>query len=143
MVHCQRRASALSLQAPASRITPSTSSLSRMENRSFRPSRVPSLRSMRTPRLWKVLTARSLAARAPTRARARSRISCAALLVKVMAAMRPGSTPACNSRAILCTMTRVLPDPAPASTRQGPDRWCTAASWAGLREAGAVCMGGG
>jgi hypothetical protein len=88
---------------------------------------VPSLRSMRTPRLWKVLTARSLAARGPTRALARSRISCAALLVKVMAAICFGSSPACSSRAILCTMTRVLPEPAPASTRQGPDRWCTAA----------------
>ena len=39
MVHCQRRASALSLQPPASRSTPSTSSLSRIENCSFRPIR--------------------------------------------------------------------------------------------------------
>jgi hypothetical protein len=51
------------------------------------------LRSMRTPRLWKVLTARSLAARGPTSALARSRISCAALLVKVMAAICFGLEP--------------------------------------------------
>ena len=77
---------------------------------------------MRTPSEWKVLMARSLAARAPTSALARSRISAAALLVKVMAAMCFGSMPLCSSRAILCTMTRVLPEPAPASTRLGPDR---------------------
>ena len=53
---------------------------------------------------------------------ARSRISAAALLVKVMAAMRLGSQPAWIRRAILCVMTRVLPEPAPASTRQGPCR---------------------
>jgi thiosulfate/3-mercaptopyruvate sulfurtransferase len=34
-------------------------------------------------------------------------------------------------------MTRVLPEPAPASTRQGPCRWCTACIWALLRLAGA------
>src|SRR5882672_1769044 len=33
-------------------------------------------------------------------------------------------------------MTRVLPDPAPARTRQGPPRWWTASSWAGLRDGG-------
>jgi hypothetical protein len=31
-----------------------------------------------------------------------------------------GRQPGWISRAILCVMTRVLPDPAPASTRQGP-----------------------
>ncbi|MND02584.1 hypothetical protein D3C83_220140 [compost metagenome] len=56
----------------------------------------------------------------PIKALARSRISAAALFVKVMAAMRLDSSPAWISRAILCVMTRVLPDPAPASTRQGP-----------------------
>src|SRR5436190_1150708 len=33
-------------------------------------------------------------------------------------------------------MTRVLPEPAPASTRHGPPRWWTASSWAGLRDGG-------
>ncbi len=49
---------------------------------------------MRTPSEWKVLIARSFAARGPTSALARSRISAAALLVKVMAAMCFGSMPA-------------------------------------------------
>ena len=40
-------------------------------------------------------------------------------------------------------MTRVLPEPAPASTRQGPPRWCTASSWAGLSEAAGSDTGGG
>jgi len=52
--------------------------------------------------------------------RARSRISVAALLVKVMAAMRLGSSPTSISLAIFCVITRVLPEPAPANTRQGP-----------------------
>ena len=43
IVHCQRRASALSVQAPASFRMPSTSSLSRMLNCCFRPTRSPSL----------------------------------------------------------------------------------------------------
>ena len=87
---------------------------------------------MRTPSEWKVLTTRSFAARAPTSAFARSRISAAALLVKVMAAICFGSNPACSSRAILCVITRVLPEPAPASTRHGLAKWCTASSWRGL-----------
>ena len=56
----------------------------------------------------------------PTRLLARSRISAAALLVKVMAAMRRGSIPDWIRRPILWVMTRVFPDPAPARTRQGP-----------------------
>ena len=71
-----------------------------MLNCSFRPSRVPSLRSKRTPSEWKVLTARSFAARGPTSALGRSRISCEGLLVKVIAAIWRGSRPACNRRAI-------------------------------------------
>ena len=125
------------VQAPASRSTPSTSSASRMLKLGLRPTRSPSVRSMRTPRLWKVLTARSLAALGPTRALARSRISAAALLVKVMAAICFGPRPDCSKRAILCTMTRVLPDPAPASTKQGPIRCCTACIWALLSDTGA------
>ena len=96
-----------------------TSSLSRIENWGLRPSAAPSWRSIRTPSAWKVQTSTSLASR-PIRLLARSRISAAALLVKVMAAMRFASSPAWISRAILCVITRVLPDPAPASTRQGP-----------------------
>jgi hypothetical protein len=57
----------------------------------FRPSRSPSSRSMRTPSEWKVLTASFAAARPPTSALARSRISAAALLVKVIAAICVGA----------------------------------------------------
>jgi hypothetical protein len=91
IAHCQRRASALSVEPPASFSTPSTSSLSRMLNCCFRPSRSPSARRIRTPSEWKVLTTSGFAARGPTSALARSRISAAALLVKVMAAIWLGA----------------------------------------------------
>ena len=74
---------------------------------------------MRTPKAWKVQIITSLAA-LPIKLRARSRISLAALLVKVMAAICLGARPTCIKRPILCVITRVLPEPAPASTRQGP-----------------------
>ncbi|MNG10157.1 hypothetical protein D3C84_936120 [compost metagenome] len=119
MVHCQMRAVAASVVPPASFRILVTSSLSRMLNWGLRPSTAPSSRIMRTPRAWKVHTTTFLASR-PISPLARSRISAAALLVKVMAAMRCGSSPAWISRAILCVITRVLPEPAPASTRQGP-----------------------
>jgi hypothetical protein len=119
MAHCHWRAVAASVVPPASFRMPVTSSLSRIENCGFRPSTAPSWRSMRTPSAWKVQTSTSFASR-PTRLLARSRISAAALLVKVMAAMRFASSPAWIRRPILCVITRVLPDPAPASTRQGP-----------------------
>jgi hypothetical protein len=96
---------------------------------------------MRTPSEWKVLMARSFAARGPTSALARSRISCAALLVKVMAAICFACRPLLRRRAILCTITRVLPEPAPASTRQGPCRWFTACICAGFSVAGAFMKG--
>ena len=134
MVHCHWRAVAASVVAPQSFSRLSTSSLSRMLNCGFSPSAAPSSRSSRTPSAWKVQISTSPAA-LPTRPRARSRISAAALLVKVMAAMRLPSTPVWIRRAILCVMTRVLPEPAPASTRQGPRRWLTASCWARLREA--------
>src|SRR6476661_4078573 len=50
-----------------------------------------------------------------------------------MAAMRLGSSPTWIILAILCVITRVLPDPAPASTRQGPCMKLTASCWARLR----------
>ena len=68
------------------------------------------------------------------RASRRSRISAAALLVNVMARTCQGRTP---SSAIMCAMrtvsTRVLPEPAPASTSSGPRVHSTASRWAGLR----------
>ena len=91
MAHCQRLARAMSVVAPASLSWLSTSLLSKMLNWGLRPKRSPSLRNMRTPSEWKVLMASPLAARAPTNALARSRISAAALLVKVMAATCSGA----------------------------------------------------
>ena len=64
----------------------------------------------------------------------RSRISAAALLVNVMASTCHGRTP---SSAIMWAMrnvsTRVLPEPAPASTRSGPRVHSAALRCAGLR----------
>jgi hypothetical protein len=52
--------------------------------------------------------------------------------------MRLGSSPAWIRRPILCVMTRVLPEPAPASTRQGPCMKLTASCWARFRPVGAL-----
>ena len=132
MVHCQPRAVAASVVPPQSLSRLVMSSVSRMENCFFRPSAAPSSRSRRTPSAWKVQISTFLASR-PTSCLARSRISAAALLVKVMAAMRSAARPAWMRRPILCVITRVLPEPAPASTRHGPPRWFTASSWARFR----------
>ena len=64
----------------------------------------------------------------------RSRISPAALFVKVIARIACGSTPASPiRRATRCVRTRVLPLPAPASTSSGPSPWRTASRCGGLR----------
>jgi len=69
----------------------------------------------------------------------RVRISPAALLVKVTAKIRCAATPCCVIRcAIRAVSTRVLPDPAPASTSNGPAGYSTASRWAGLSGSGNV-----
>src|SRR6185436_499600 len=69
----------------------------------------------------------------PRRSSTRSRISPAALLVKVMAETWYGSTPRSEtSQKMRQVMTRVLPEPAPASTSCGPSPWVTASIWSGL-----------
>ena len=66
----------------------------------------------------------------------RSRISPAALFVNVTARMWRGSTPSMSiSRAMRVVSTRVLPDPAPASTSNGPSTCSTASRCAGLSPA--------
>ncbi len=132
MAHCQARAVLASVVLPQSFSRLVMSSVSRMLKFFFRPTVSPSSRSRRTPSAWKVQIS-TLRASRPTSCLARSRISAAALLVKVMAAMRSAASPAWISRPILCVITRVLPEPAPASTRQGPPRWFTASCWAWLR----------
>ena len=120
ITHCHWRAVAMSVVPPeASFRMPVTSSASRMLNWGLRPSTWPSSRTMRTPSAWKVQISTSLA-RLPIRCPARSRISDAALFVKVMAAMRRGCMPFSIMWAIFMVITRVLPEPAPARTRQAP-----------------------
>ena len=62
--------------------------------------------------------------RRPTSAATRLRISAAALLVNVMARIEPGWAPrAAISQAMRRVSTRVLPDPAPATTSSWPTGW--------------------
>ena len=68
---------------------------------------------------WKVPT-HMPRARPPVSFSMRSRISPAALLVKVTARMRSGQTPRRSSSAMRKVMTRVLPEPAPARMSSGP-----------------------
>ena len=85
---------------------------------------------MRTQAEWKVLT-HMIRARLPTSASTRSFISAAALLVKVIARIEPGwALRTVISHAIRRVSTRVLPDPAPATTSSGAP-WCTTAARCG------------
>ena len=89
-----------------------------------------------SPKEWKVETVSPLEA-APLpcscmTACARSAISPAALLVKVIARIAFDGTPRSTRRPIRWVMTRVLPDPAPASTRRGPFTCSTASACAGF-----------
>src|SRR5262245_22682772 len=72
----------------------------------------------------------------PSMSSSRSRISPAALFVNVIARISCGLTPIALIRcATRCVSTRVLPEPAPATTRSGPSVVRTASRWAGLRSA--------
>ena len=83
------------------------------------PKRSISARRIRTQAEWKVETHINVA-RLPTSSATRSRISAAALLVKVMANTAPGCTPRIPTRwAIRRVSTLVLPEPAPATTSTG------------------------
>ena len=63
----------------------------------------------------------------------RACISLAALLVKVTAMMPAGEAcPVCSNQAMRVVNTRVLPDPAPARTKDGPEGAVTAANCSGL-----------
>src|ERR671910_784402 len=88
---------------------------------------------MRPQAAWKV---RIQIARAtgPSMFVRRSRISPAALFVKVIARISFGLTPSAVSRwATRCVSTRVFPEPAPAITSSGPSVCSTASRWAGFR----------
>ena len=73
-------------------------------------------------------------ARLPTRSSTRSFISAAALLVKVIARIEPGWALRSEiSHAMRRVSTRVLPEPAPATTSSGAPACTTAARWGSLR----------
>ena len=90
------------------------------------------MRRMRTQVEWNVAT-HIRCATGPTSPATRSRISAAALLVKVMARIWPGCTP---RSAMRCAMRRVstavLPEPAPATISSGDPACSTAARCCGL-----------
>ena len=97
------------------------------------PNRSMSARRMRTHAEWNVDTHMSRA-RFPTSSSTRSRISAAALFVNVIARIDPGWTPRCPiSHAIRRVSTRVLPEPAPATTSTGDPSCSTASRWGGFR----------
>ena len=82
---------------------------------------------MRAQAEWKVIT-HIARARPPTSASTRSRISFAALLVKVIARISLGRAwPVPTRCAMRWVSTRVLPEPAPARISSGPSP-CTTAS---------------
>src|SRR4051795_5116614 len=88
---------------------------------------------MRTHAEWNVET-HMIRARRPTSASTRSFISAAALFVKVIARIEPGwALRSAISQAIRRVSTRVLPEPAPATTSSGVPAWVTAARCGSLR----------
>ena len=92
----------------------------------MKPNRSISLRRIRTQAEWNVET-HMIRARRPTRSSTRSRISAAALLVKVIARIEPGwALRSAISQAIRRVSTRVLPEPAPATTSSGAPACMTA-----------------
>lgn len=84
-------------------------------------------------KLWKVLT-QSDSEGTLTSFWTRSRISSAALLVKVTARMDAGWTPSSSiNHAMRRVMTVVLPEPAPARMSSGPAVCVTASRWGAFR----------
>ena len=82
---------------------------------------------MRRHEEWKVET-HILSARGPTSSETRRRISSAALLVNVMARIpQGGASPVASRWPMRRVSTRVLPEPAPATTSRGLPRCTTAA----------------
>ncbi len=96
------------------------------------PSDDPSRRRIRTHAEWNVET-HIFWATGPTSSCTLCFISPAALLVKVIARISNGDIPRSINHAIRRVSTRVLPDPAPAMTNNGPPVWVTASSWAAFK----------
>src|ERR1019366_1361717 len=93
-----------------------------------RASGSPSRRSMRTQNEWNVLRlGAESSGTSSSKATTRSRISRAALLVKVTASTADGGAwRVVRMCAMRWVMTRVLPLPAPARISKGPSMWLTA-----------------
>src|SRR3954453_7473837 len=90
---------------------------------------------MRAQAEWNVIT-HMARARLPTSSSTRSRISWAALLVKVIARISPGRVwPVPTKWAMRWVSTRVLPEPAPARISSGPSPCSTASRCGGFRPA--------
>ena len=89
---------------------------------------------MRPQAEWNVITHMRAAMRPPTSCCTRSFISVAARLVKVIASISVGEASSWSIRcAIRCVSTRVLPEPAPATTSSGPSVHSTASRCCGFR----------
>ncbi len=130
----QRRSSIFSA-ASTCLIRRSWSSVSRIVKLELSPTSSAWRRNMRAAIAWNV-PSHTPSAAPPIIASSRSRISRAALLVKVTASNSPGNARRvariCASRVV---NTRVLPVPAPASTSTGPSTACTARACASFRTA--------
>ena len=97
------------------------SSLSRIEKPFLRPKSSNWCRMMSKPRVWNVDMRKPFALVLSVSLLTRSRISLAALFVKVTAAMCLAGIPHSSmSQAIFLVITEVLPLPAPARTSSGP-----------------------
>ena len=88
---------------------------------------------------WKVDIVTFFASAFSTMPARRSRISFAALFVKVTASTCAGSTPCASRYATRMVITRVFPVPAPARISSGPSVVRTAISCSGLRSKRRMC----
>ena len=97
------------------------SSASKIEKLALRGKFFNSKRNKFKPKVWKVETESPFASSRDNNLATRSFISRAALLVKVMAVIRCAGIPhCCTKKATFRVITEVLPEPAPASTNNGP-----------------------
>ena len=116
------------------------SSLSQMLKSRANPPSAWNSRKSRTPSAWNVAT-RGMPWPSGTSDRMRSRISLAALFVKVTVSIRWADTP-CSIRWVTrWAMVLVFPAPAPATMRRGPSVCKTACFWAVFKAFLSFCDG--
>jgi hypothetical protein len=112
----------------AARAAASWSALSQIVKCGERPAARAWLRRNRAQKAWNVPIVSFSARFAPTSFPMRSRISPAALRVKVIARTFSGATWCASSQPVRTVMTRVLPEPAPAEHEHWGPRPCRTAS---------------